>query len=261
MKNIRMRKLLIGLAVLFLAGLILDSGYAVDPVGQWFLDEGEGKVIKDSSEKKNDGEIMHETEWIDGKFGKALKFDGQDDCAQIPIDFLPEEYTLSAWIYQISAEKSPGDDSDYGQTILSSSSISGTNYGFWLLSYKGEQIRFYSFATVPAVANSLLTEDKVISLEQWHHIVVTAVKGGESAIYVDGIEKARWNNQGGEVTTTAYYIGDLRLDRLITFNGIIDEVAIYDSVLSPADIVRLGSSAVSYSGKLATTWGVIKNHR
>jgi hypothetical protein len=255
----RIRKLLVSLVVLSVVGILTNFGHAAEPMGHWRLDEGTGEEIKDSSKGKNNGELLNGPEWVDGVLGKALKFDGQDDCVRIPVDHLPEEYTLSAWIYQISADKSPGDDVDYGQTILSSSSVAGVNYGFWLLSYKGEQIRFYSFANNPGLVNSLLTEDKVISSEKWHHIVVTAVKGDDSVIYVDGVEKARWQNQGEDVSTTAYYIGDLRLDRKITFNGIIDEVAIFDTVLSAADIVRLGSFAISYSGKLATAWGVVKS--
>lgn len=254
----KMKNLLFGFLALLLASVLINPNYAAEPIGQWHLDEGKGEEIKDSSKKGSNGALLNGTEWAVGTLGNALKFDGQDDCVSIPANELPKEYTLSAWIYQISADISPGDDQDYGQTILSSSSVSGTNYGFWLLSYKGKQIRFYSFATAPAVVNSLLT-DEVISLEKWYHIAVTAIQGGDSVIYVDGMEKARWKNQGGNVTTTAYYIGDLRLDRKITFNGIIDEVAIYNTVLSAGEIAGLGSFAVSYSGKLTTTWGVIKN--
>lgn len=258
-----------GLGVLFLVSLFMDSSYAIDPntiIGLWYLDEGKGEVIIDSSGKKHDGNLTGDTEWVDGKFGKALQFDGQDDCVEIPFEGVPEQYTLSVWIYQESAAISPGDDGGYGQTILSSSSVEGGagGYGFWLLSYNGEQIRFYAFESAPAVANSLLTEDKNISLEKWHHIAATAVKGEDSVIYVDGVEKARKKNDGEDPISTAYFIGDLRVGRRIAFNGIIDDVVIFDVVLPEADIAKIaskgisGAMAVSSSGKLPIIWGRIK---
>lgn len=252
------------LGVLLLVSLLVNISYAIDPktiIGQWSLDEGAGKVTKDSSVGENDGSLAGNPKWVDGKLGKALSFNGQNDCVQIPFkEPVPDKYTLSVWIYQEDTAVSPGDDGDYGQTILSSSSAAN-NYAFWLLSHKGGAIRFYSFETESPNANSLLTKPGAISLKKWYHIAATAVKGGDSVIYVDGVEKARWKNKGKATTTVSFYIGDLRVDRKIAFNGIIDEVTIYNVVLSQEDINRLasGGMAVSPSGKLATVWGRIKN--
>lgn len=257
------RTLLISFGFLFLTGLLVNSGYAIDPVGQWHLDEGSGNVVKDSSGKNRNGEIKGDAKWVDGKTGKALQFDGKDSYVQIPSDGVPNQYTLLLWINQASADKAPGDDAaggSYGQTILSSSSAAG-GYGFWLLTHNGDAIRFYSFETGAPLENSLLTKPGVISVKKWYHIAATAVKGGDSIIYVDGVEKARWKNKGLDVKSVMYYIGDLRTDRKICFNGIIDEVTIFDVVLPAAEIAKIatGTTAVSPSGKLTTVWGLIKN--
>src|SRR4030042_1528239 len=45
-------------------------------VGYWNFDEGNGDVAADSSGNKNDGKLVRNPEWVDGKFGKALKLDG-----------------------------------------------------------------------------------------------------------------------------------------------------------------------------------------
>ena len=47
-------------------------------VAEWHFDEGSGNVVKDSSGNGNDG-IIYGASWVDGKFGKALSFDGKDD--------------------------------------------------------------------------------------------------------------------------------------------------------------------------------------
>ena len=249
------------LTVLFLTIQLANPGYAIDPkniVGEWHLDGS----CADSSGKGNEGNIAGGgADWVDGKFGEAIQLTGQGDCIELPADGVPDEYTVSLWIYQLSDE-APGDVATYGQTILSSSStMSPDGYGFWLLTVGGEKIRFYSFETASAVANALLTKDVVISLEQWYHIAATAVKGGDSVIYVDGVEVARWKNKGLSVGSTKYFIGELRTGRKIPFNGIVDEVTIFDTVLSDADIAKLarGGIAVPASGKLSITWGYIRN--
>ena len=70
----------IGMVVLFIAGMLTaSSDAALDPktiVGIWKFDEGKGVTTKDSSGNENDGALMNKPKWVDGKFGKALEFDG-----------------------------------------------------------------------------------------------------------------------------------------------------------------------------------------
>ncbi len=76
----------------------------IDPesiMGMWLFDEGSGKVAEDFSENGNDGEIFGKPEWVDGKFGKALEFNGESDWVQIPDDpslWVSTEVTVMAWI-------------------------------------------------------------------------------------------------------------------------------------------------------------------
>ena len=44
-------------------------------VGAWLFDEGKGNIAEDASGNGHDGEIR-KAKWVEGKFGKALKFDG-----------------------------------------------------------------------------------------------------------------------------------------------------------------------------------------
>jgi len=54
-------------------------------VGIWLFDEGSGKAARDFSGKGNSGGLMNNPEWVEGKFGKALKFDGKDDYVEISL--------------------------------------------------------------------------------------------------------------------------------------------------------------------------------
>ena len=96
---------LIAMVVLIVVCIPVKPCYAeIDPksvVGVWLLDEGEGEIVVDSSDNGNDGRLFG-ANWIDGKFGKALDFDGEDDYVEVAddpiLDGMPE-LTLVAWVY------------------------------------------------------------------------------------------------------------------------------------------------------------------
>jgi len=58
--------------------LAIGAG-AQDPdlLGWWKLDDGTGTIAVDSSGNGNDGTFVGDPEWVAGKFGSALLFDGQ----------------------------------------------------------------------------------------------------------------------------------------------------------------------------------------
>ena len=78
-----MRYLRINFA-LFLSLLLmtLPSSAEIDPatiVAGWLFDEGKGNVVSDLSDNGHNDEIQGTPKWVDGKFGKALEFDGAKD--------------------------------------------------------------------------------------------------------------------------------------------------------------------------------------
>ena len=52
-------------------------------LGHWKFDEGQGDVVVDSSGNENDGETW-DAQWVKGKFGTALAFDGQGAYVSLP---------------------------------------------------------------------------------------------------------------------------------------------------------------------------------
>ncbi len=97
-----MRYWLVAVVVLFAVGMLANSSYArIDPesiVGVWLLDEGAGDVAKDTSGNENDGEIVG-AKWTDGKFGKALEFDGVSHV-EIPASDTTDDY-IDGFTYMI----------------------------------------------------------------------------------------------------------------------------------------------------------------
>lgn len=72
---------------MWLFNLAIPSYAAIDSdniMGMWLFNEGKGDTLNDSSDNKNDGKINGGAKWVDGKFGKALEFDGTDDWVEVP---------------------------------------------------------------------------------------------------------------------------------------------------------------------------------
>ncbi|HEV3025924.1 MAG TPA: protein kinase, partial [Planctomycetota bacterium] len=70
-------------------------------VGYWPLDEGSGQAAADASGKGHTATLAG-TEWVPGKFGSGLRFDGAQSMMELPssadLDRLQEgDYTLAAW--------------------------------------------------------------------------------------------------------------------------------------------------------------------
>lgn len=253
----KVRHLLIGVVVLFVVSLMTTQSYAkIDEdniVGIWLFDEGEGDTAEDSSGNKNDGAV-NGAEWVDDMFqsGKALEFDGSS--SYVLIQFLepaPRSITLEAWIYPTAsgvvfsevgqaAINSGWHDSQ--MEILSSGEI---KVGFWVGSEQGISLGTYSF-------------------EEWYHVVMTFDDGDNDIKgYVDGelqgegtLDKlyppALWYGIGAADSTN---LGDGTY-----FDGIIDNIAVYNIALSEEDVNQNYQEALAVLpiGKLATTWASVK---
>ena len=88
--------------------LIVAPGVALgadDPnlVASWQFDEGSGTTAFDSSGNGNDATFAGAPQWVgDGRFGKALKFDGVADYVAAPdsesLDINGDQLSLTGWI-------------------------------------------------------------------------------------------------------------------------------------------------------------------
>lgn len=82
------RMALVGISLIFIGAIFTGQSIAkIDPKtieGLWLFDEGKGNVAVDSSGKGLDGKLIGNPTWVDGKFGKALEFDGKAAYVEVP---------------------------------------------------------------------------------------------------------------------------------------------------------------------------------
>lgn len=199
------------------------------------FDEGSGTIAKDSSGHGNDGTIYGAT-WVDGKYGKALSFDGVNDYVKVPNspfwDFGMDDFTVSFWFTKL--------DTDRGHALSFGSRSDGNNLGFDFddpdSGGKGVWV-YWMGSGIPHVWTDNTYHDG-----NWHYLSFTRT-GNIFKLYIDGDHIAQTTD-----STNIKIIGDLYLGSFFGgsrpwFNGVIDEVCIYNRVLTADEIKEL------YEGK------------
>ncbi|MYB01297.1 LamG domain-containing protein [Candidatus Poribacteria bacterium] len=228
----------------FAEGLVLHHSY----------EEGEGTLTVDLSGNGHDG-VIDNPEWVDGKFGKALKFGGEGSDVFVTVESSPilnvNECTFMAWI---NAEHWDGTRQIVGKSVHGGCS-GRTQYG--LFSEGGVfKLRFETESGRADISTDLPPAG------EWVHIGFTN-DGSTAKIYINGEAVV-----DGEVPGTLnanddpWRIGQ-DCDRLnYVFAGLIDEVRLWNRALTAEDFAALKDlpTAVDARAKLTTTWGDIKIH-
>ena len=248
--------------------LFAGPGYAkMDPknvIGLWLFNEGKGDVTRDSSGNGNDGTLTSSPKWIDGKFGKALEFDGVAsyvDCGNKNTMTMTNEVTVQFWFRN-----------DKKMSVFEDRMVAvGKHY----LEY---EVGVYSAGAIHTyTSNGAGDYDEGINVAnaeadwavgKWRHVAWT-LKGAHETVYVDGVMAGEFDkpHAGTKPGEHNLEIGR-RTEGGLQFKGALDEVAVSKVALAQADIqasmkdgleASLGlTTAVSSAGKLATYWGNIK---
>ena len=235
----------------------------IDPksiTGMWLFDEGKGGVATDSSEHGNDGEI-HGAKWVDGKFGKALEFDGASNWVEVPhsntVGFKAGvSFTITC----------------YFKGTKVAGALVGKNYEDtsqalpWYLLWNGGGDNKVTLYLRDSASTSFRADGTTeIGDDKWHFVVGRAdASTGKASIWIDGKMESEtdFNEKDGYGTGEGVFHIGRHYDRYT--NGIIDDVALFNVALEEEDIKALmddgveTAAAVEPVNKLTTTWGRIK---
>ncbi|MCK4342406.1 MAG: LamG domain-containing protein [Phycisphaerae bacterium] len=232
-------------AILGLALVMPDTAVA-DPndglVGYWSFDEGEGGTAHDYSGNENDGTI-HGTTWTSGISGSALELNGIDGHVYVPdSDSLnlhgSQPFTLAAWIHKTGPDSCP-----YSYPVIKSTSWQdgrSTVSRYGLCEYNSGDLRFM-ISKVGQPFNHLTYSYGDNLIGRWLHLV-GAWDGAVMRLYVNGAEVANkvYVGELGDTTGRPLAIGGVYTNKLyFPFNGIIDEVRVYDRALSTHEVTDL----------------------
>lgn len=181
----------------------------------------------------NDGVVYGATLTEDrfGNAASAYSFNGEDDYIKIPYLSLQDNISISIWIKPNNINSCP---EEHGQAILGFSPTDWS-YNYWLsLCNKKVKLVVYSDSH-----SFIEKSDAIPSNNEWYNIIFTSKKGGDTSIYVNGIEIVTGISGNGIWNEGVITIGDLRPNRNLMFNGVIDDLHIYNRIISEPEIQEL----------------------
>jgi hypothetical protein len=198
---------------------------------------------QDSSGNGNNGTLIGNPMWISaGKVGGALQFNGLDyvECGDGPSLHLTDAVAISAWI------KLAGPAAD--QKIAGNQDGVAGGYKLGVFADKIEfEIRTFDNW---AVINRAIGGGTVLAPGVWYYIAGVYSKGSYIATYVNGaLDRVLTTSAILGSTTGTFKIGRDPACYGYLWNGIIDDLRVYNKALSPSEIAYL-SDETPADGKL-----------
>ncbi len=245
--------------------------------GMWTFEEGKGETVTDLSENGSDGAFVGDIKWTNAKFGDGLQFSGNaaqnfvrigtkgDANSLAALDFKASEgFSVHAWVY---AEEPP-----VGRCII----WKGLGCSTWSQYLLGtgahengdgnvNQASFHIRAGNGGARQEVLGD--ALPAKEWIHLV-GVWDGKQAHVYVNGELQNSADAAGPPWgSPEEVYIGADpgcgNGNGRCHWNGIMDEIVIFNVALSEGDIKSLGNGiegalAVNAAGKTTTTWGKLK---
>ena len=210
-------------------------------IGWWKLDEGAGRTALDSSGHDHHGTFTGDPQWVAGYDGGALEFDGQGDdrvsCGTFDVE--GSGIAIACW-FKADNLDTPGND-----PRMVSKATGGASNDHWFMisssrlgSPERKVLRFRLKTDGQTGELKADYDTGTIELNEWIHVVATW-DGSMMRIYKNGLEVGSLDKTGTLSTgpTVKVAIGNQpegAEDR--PFDGIIDDVRIYNKPLTAADI-------------------------
>ncbi|MBU1246344.1 MAG: LamG-like jellyroll fold domain-containing protein [Nanoarchaeota archaeon] len=208
-----------------------DWNYSL--IGYWSMDFYNITGVYDNSTYSHHGTMEGDPEQINGKFGNAFSFDGNDSLAVSSTTDLKisGNMTISVWI-------NPNAWTSGWKTVASK----GWD-DWWLNANADNEFMRCVLINSTGTTHQVLTVNNALStVNKWYHVLVTHNSSdGNVSLYLDTEIKDSIIMPGGiRTSNNALYIGEHSPNRNQNYwNGSIDELMIFDRVLSTEEILAI----------------------
>ena len=216
----------------FLTLLVLSmaTSTSAELIAHWQFDESSGNIAQDVSGNSNNGTLKGDPQWVAGRIGGAIQLDGIDDYVDIGSVGISgiDTRTIAGWA-KASTTDIPAWTSVFG--FVPNGDTDGTYYDIEV-DDAGNYVVF-----VGGWESIFIPVDT-----QWHHFAVT-YNGQGGNWYLDG---QFVDNLDGEIGTIDQVRIGARLSNSNYFPGLIDDVRIYNTVLTLTEIKKLMAGPKAY---------------
>ncbi len=201
-------------------------------VGHWKLDEVSGTTAYDSSGNGNNGTLQNTPTWTSGRIGGALVFNGtSSQYVDTPSFTLPSNISFCAWT---NPQNIPN---NYKFFIGSDNAATGGGADGIVIANDPTN-KFYV-----AIKNGYMgqTSASAFSTGTWYQIcgVGATANGNTPSMYINGVLQSGTNGSISTGTSGGhFYIGGTPRAGFYS-TAIVDDVRIYNRVLSAADVAQL----------------------
>ncbi|MFN0126353.1 MAG: LamG-like jellyroll fold domain-containing protein [Verrucomicrobiales bacterium] len=216
-------------------------------VGLWSFDGN----TSDSSGNSNDGTLENGATLSNDvpaalAVGQSLSLEGGAQHVLVPHDpslDITSEITITAWV-------KPANNQWDGIVAKSPTEGSTLNFpgNYELRTNNGGGALEFGFELNPGPPDLIFTPIAFTALvaDEWAHIAFTAMAGGVYTYYVNGEIAGEGDMDAGfgsETNMNPLYIGS-RADFFTTFDGLMDEVAVWNRALTAAEIAQVATGPV-----------------
>ncbi|MGD2095041.1 MAG: tetratricopeptide repeat protein [Phycisphaerales bacterium] len=200
----------------------------------WKFDENSGSVAGDSSGNGNNGTLEGDVTWQPdaGKFGGAVKFDGISSYVEIPTAGMSASMgTVSLWVKLSPQQNEPEHRYIFGHTTT-------PYYSNRIQLYMDEGLTKLDLGLCDS--HDVNTDMAALKIDTWYQIILTWNEG-KYVVYLNGKELAAGSYNNLEGLSDIADIGNNgRPDsRNQSFNGLIDDVRIYNYALPEKEVEAL----------------------
>jgi len=208
-------------------GLVVDVAEGAALVGHWKFDGN----LNDSAGSANGTFNGGVPNYTVGKIDQALEFDGTDDYVNLPYTTDPIAYTISVWI-------KPAGMSPSSIVVRTSNAGPTTHWSHQLRIDSSGVIEHYAWDG----SERRVLGTTAIEVDTWYSLVAVATNNGDVRLYVNGREE-------GNATTIGtlwadgdrFLVGSNSGHGMGWFEGVVDDLRIYDTAMSAAEIAKIAS--------------------
>lgn len=183
--------------------------------------------------------VKGQTKWADGKFGKAFDCDARNwvDAGQLGDFDYKDAFSYGCWIKPRGAANG---------TVMSKMK-DGNGYRGYDMLFSNGRLSVHIINKWPTNAIKVNTKNLLEKKDEWQHVFVTydgSSKATGVKVYFDG-EPQEWTIEQDRLSATIRTVSPLHLGRRnpgAPFNGLIDEVRLYDRALAESEVKALAGA-------------------